>query len=100
VSNREPPSGEALATALGAQKWRVLAALLEADRLDADPILRDDESLDSEAYVSLVYELHHVHLPKLAAAGFVRFDRQVDEVTHGPLFEAIRPHLDGVEERR
>lgn len=100
MSNREPPSGEALATALGAQKWRVLSALLETDRLDADPILRGDESLDSEAYVSLVYELHHVHLPELADAGFVRFDRQTDAVTRGPLFEAIRPYLDGVEERR
>ncbi len=100
MSNCEPPGGDALATALGAQKWRVLAALLETDRLDADPILRDDESLGSEAYVSLAYELHHVHLPELAAAGFVRFDRRTDEVTRGPLFEAIRPHLDGVEERR
>lgn len=100
MSNRDPPSGEALASALGAQKWRVLAALLETDRLDADPILRDDESLDSAAYVSLVYELHHVHLPELAAAEFVRFDRQADAVTRGPRFEAIRPHLHGVEERR
>ncbi len=100
MSSPEPPSGETLATVLGAQKWRVLAALLEVDRLDADPILRDDESLDSQTYVSLVYELHHVHLPELAAAGFVRFDRQADEVTRGPLFETIRPYLDGVEERR
>ena len=100
MSSHELPSSEALATVLGSQKWRVLAALLETDRLDADPILRDDESLDSEAYVSLVYELHHVHLPELAAAGFVRFDRQADKVTRGPLFEAIRPYLYGVEERR
>jgi len=72
----------------------VLAALLEADRPDADPNLRDDASFDSEAFVSLVC------LSELAAAGFVRFDRRADEVTRGALFEAIRPNLRGVEERQ
>lgn len=90
---------EQFVAALRAQKRRTLAALVEAPRLDADPILRDGESLDGEAHATLVYELHHVLLPELAAAGFVEFDRERDDVTRGPLFDEIRPYLEDVDER-
>ena len=93
-------SDEEFATALRAQKRRVLVALAATETLDADPILRDEESLDCEAYATLVYEFHHVHLPELAAAGLVRFDRRRDELTRGPRFDEIRPLLARADERR
>lgn len=77
---------ERFVDALRAQKRRTLAALVETPRLDADPILRDGESLDGEAYATLVYELHHVHLPELAAAGIVEFDRREETVRRGAHF--------------
>ncbi|MFC4451881.1 HalOD1 output domain-containing protein [Halorussus aquaticus] len=73
-------------TALQEQKQRVLAELDEEKTLDATPIIRHDESLSSEEYLTLVYELHHVHLPELQANELVEFDRQADEVRRGPQF--------------
>ena len=100
MPGQEATSREQFATALRAQRWRVLAALAETATLDADPILRDGESLDCEAYTTLLYEFHRVHLPELAAAGLVRFDRRRDELTRGPRFDEIRPLLDRVDDNR
>lgn len=61
--------------------------------MDADPILLPDEHLDGEAYEDLCYELHHVVLPDLAADDLVAFDRDVDEVTRGPQFDAVQAAL-------
>lgn len=79
---------ERLETALREQPRRVIAALVDDEPLDATPILRDDERLSGSEYVTLVYEFHHVVLPELAAAEFVRFDRLEDEVRRGEQFEA------------
>lgn len=81
---------ERLETALREQPRRVLAALVDDEPLDATPILRDDEILSCEEYVTLVYEFHHVVLPELAAAGLVRFDRLEDEVRREEQFEAVQ----------
>ena len=83
-----------LATALEAQNRRVLAALEEAVTLDAEPIVRNDESFTCEGYETLVYEHHHVHLRELEAAGLVEFDRRADEVGRGPRFDERRSFLE------
>ena len=79
---------------LTAQPWRILRALRAANPQSADPVLRSDESLDSEAYESVCYELYHVLLPELADDGFLIFDRGNDELRRGPAFETVRPLLD------
>ena len=83
-----------LATALEAQKQRVLGALEEAVTLDAEPIVRDNEGFTCEGYETLVYEHHHVHLRELEAAGLVEFDRRADEVRRGPRFDERRSVLE------
>ena len=67
-----------------------MRALLEDGSRPADPILREGEILDSEEYLTVCYELHHVLLPELADAGLVMFDRVEDEVRPGPIFDEVR----------
>lgn len=38
--------------------------------------------------------MQHAHLPKLAAYGFIEWDRETDEVTAGPKFDDIEPLLE------
>lgn len=76
-------------TALGAQQQRVMVALETEKSINAAPIVRDEETLSCEEYVTLVYELHHVHLPELQTAGVVDFDRREDTVMRGPRFNDI-----------
>lgn len=37
--------------------------------------------------------LHHVHLPKLASLGFIRWNEDRGEVRRGPAFDEIEPLL-------
>ena len=69
------------------QRRRVLAALADEERIDASPVVRATEVLSAAEHVTLVYELHHVHLPALEAAGLVTFDRSAGEVSRGPRFD-------------
>ncbi|MFC4448294.1 hypothetical protein [Halorussus aquaticus] len=80
--------------ALREQRQRVLAELDEEKTLDATPITRRDERLSCEEYLTLVYELHHVHLPELQSDGLVEFDRREDEVVRGARFERERRSLE------
>lgn len=80
-----------LRTVLREQQQRVVNALTAADTVDATPIVREDESLSSEEYVTLVYELYHFELPELQAAGVIEFDRREETLTRGPNFETGRP---------
>lgn len=68
-----------------------MAALTTEEPVDATPIVQADEVLTSEEYVTLVYELHHVHLPELAAAGAIEFDRRDETVRRGSRFDRYRP---------
>lgn len=38
-------------------------------------------------------DLYHTHLPKLAGAGFVRWDETTGTIRRGPAFEEIEPFL-------
>ena len=42
----------------------------------------------------LAVELHHTHLPKLAAANLIEWDRSTETVRRGPEFAAVEPALD------
>ena len=87
MTEREATEDGDFESALQEQKQRVLARLDEEKTLDATPIIQHDESLSCEEYLTLVYELHHVHLPELQSNELVEFDRQEDEVTKGSQFE-------------
>lgn len=93
-TEREPTGDADFETALREQQRRVLAGLDEEKTLDATPIVRHDESLSCEEYLTLVYELHHVHLPELQSNGLVAFDRQEGVVTRGAHFEKKRFSLE------
>lgn len=47
----------------------------------------------------LEHELYHVHLPKLADAGYVDWDPEEDLIRHGPAFEAIDPVIGDLRKR-
>ncbi|WP_415381272.1 hypothetical protein [Halosimplex sp. TS25] len=93
MSEQVASSREDFQTALRTQQERVVAALTAAETIDATPIVRDDETLSCEEYVTLVYELHHVDLPELQAAGLIEFDRREDIVSRGARFDEGRPRL-------
>ena len=42
--------------------------------------------------------LRHTHLPKLAAAGYVRVDRDAGTVERGPQFDVVKPLLERLDE--
>lgn len=90
TSERAVQRRGSLETLLQKQRQRVVAALADAEPLDATPILRADEDLPCEEYVTLVYEFHHVVLPELAADGLVEFDRLEDKVWRGERFDPTR----------
>jgi len=49
---------------------------------------------DADEIDRLVLEIHHQHLPKLAEAGFLDWDREEDVITRGPRFDEIAPLID------
>lgn len=95
MSNQSASNRGDFVTALREQPQRVLTALGEEETVDATPILREDEEavLSCEGYITLVYELHHVHLPELETAGLVEFDPRAGTVMRGPRFNQTRPLL-------
>mgnify|MGYP000406165526 FL=1 len=86
MSEQATSDHEDFRTVLWKQQQRVVAAVAAEEATDATPILQDGEALSSEEYVTLVYELHHVHLPELQAAGVIEFDRREETVRRGPCF--------------
>jgi len=91
MSEQVASSREDFQTALREQQERVVAAVAAEETIDATPIVRDNETLSCEEYVTLVYEHHHVHLPELQAAGVIEFDRREDIVSRGERFDKARP---------
>lgn len=90
MSEQTASSRDDFQTALGTQQQRVLAALTAEETIDATPVVREDETLSCEEYVTLVYELHHVHLPELQADEVIEFDRHEETVRRGPRFDKAR----------
>jgi hypothetical protein len=84
------PSLDATFDVLGDRyRRRLLAALSEREpRHATDPL--DAEGDAAEARV----EARHIHLPKLAEAGFVEWDRETNELWRGHRFDEVRPLLE------
>ncbi len=71
-----------------AARRRCLVALLDADERPVDPAWCQSSTGDP------VIALYHVHLPKLADAGFIEWDTERDVVRPGPDYDQIRPVLE------
>lgn len=76
------------------QRRRLLLALAEANPQDDRPIEPEDVTFDEAELERLLVRLHHVHLPKLEAYGFISWNRETNEVTKGPEFDEIQPLLE------
>jgi len=57
----------------------------------ADPTSDDDPNDD--ARTTLTIRCHHVHLPKLADAGLVRYDHEAKTVAPTPTLDHVVTHL-------
>lgn len=73
---------------------RLLVALLDHNpqRFEIRPAEGVNEA--DMAQSTLRVEMHHLHLPKLEGAGFIRWERESGEIYKGPRFEEIRPLLE------
>ncbi|MBX0297516.1 DUF7344 domain-containing protein [Haloarcula nitratireducens] len=93
TSKQQSRISDEILDALGhIQRRKLLYALLSHNPQDDTPVVVDgDESVEEE--LSRLVEMHHVHLPKLEDYGFIRWDRDSNEVSKGPNFEEIRPLL-------
>ena len=94
------PTGDHVEPVLAAQQVRMLRALLDDVSKTADPILHHDETLASEQYVTVCYELHHILLPELEMLGLIEFDRSNNEITRGPEYDDVRPLLKQIDESK
>jgi len=73
----------------------------------ADHNPRTEAEFETEEFVadagnpdSPEIQLHHIHLPKLADAGFINWDSQTETITRGPRFSEIEPLLVVIDEHQ
>lgn len=72
---------------------RLLAALLEHDPKRDTIDVPEDVHEGEKDLESLRLAFYHSHLPRLADADIVRWDRETHDVRKGPRFDEIRPLL-------
>lgn len=74
---------------------RVLFGLLERNPQTTAGLSVPVETYAEEEDLEMVkVQMHHCHLPKLEAAGFVTWDKETEQVTKGPKFDEIVPLLE------
>lgn len=73
------------------RRRRFLWALAKRDLQGGESSVADASELTA---VSTDARFYHVHLPKLADAGLVEWDRGTDEIARGPRFEHARRLLE------
>jgi len=75
------------------QRRKLLTSLLEHNPQDDTPTVVVDSDSETDAVERLV-TMQHVHLPKLADYGFIKWNKDTNEVMKGPKFDEIRPLLE------
>jgi hypothetical protein len=85
-------------TALGDEyRRKLLVGLLDENpQRDEVQTSTDGGSGAMELEHRRAVEMYHHHLPKLVHYGFVRWNKDMHEVTRGPRFNQIRPLLEFV----
>ncbi|WP_436928130.1 DUF7344 domain-containing protein [Halosimplex amylolyticum] len=61
-----------------------LTARVAAWHTDSDP-----NAVDDATFTEMRTTLYHVHLPKLAEAGYIAWDRDTNTIRRGPNFDEI-----------
>ena len=72
---------------------RILWTLAQDNPRDREEFESENFKPDDEGLEVFKRDLYHHHLPKLAEAEFINWDRETDTITRGPRFEEIRPLL-------
>ena len=65
--------------------------LAEANPRDDDEFTPEELHAEDEDLDRFTTELFHSHLPKLAAAGYIDWDRETNAVRRGPKYDEIAP---------
>ncbi|WP_148414798.1 hypothetical protein [Haloferax sp. KTX1] len=93
VAATSPRLDEALDALGNVHRRRLLLGLRRRRRARLDAATRDAAVGGGRDRDRLKVELFHVHLPKLADAGFVEWNRRRGSVARGPRFDEIEPLL-------
>jgi len=72
---------------------RILLLVSEHNPRAEDEFAVDDLSTEDDDIELLTTELYHVHLPRLAEAGYIDWDREAATIRRGPKFDEIAPLL-------
>ena len=92
-----PTSLDAMLDVLSnSHRRHILLAISDHNPRDEDEFTSDEvptEGMDDGEVNALKTQLHHTHLPKLAAAGYIEWDPDTETVRRGPNFDDIAPLL-------
>ncbi|WP_435064478.1 DUF7344 domain-containing protein [Halobaculum sp. EA56] len=89
-------SDELLEVVCDARRRRVLYELLDAEGEAAVAVPEGVVPGSAGRDDRILFE--HVHLPKLADAGLITWDREAGTVGRGPAFDEVRPLLEALEQ--
>jgi hypothetical protein len=91
--DRAAPLDRAFDALCDSRRRRILRLVRDHDAPAQGHVTVDDVVPDGPARDRIATRLHHVHLPKLADAGYVEWDRDSDTVRPGPRFDDVAPIL-------
>lgn len=88
------PGMDQILESLASRHRRVILLMLKQGtvRTETDVMVRGRTETNEEEIA-----LTHNHLPKLAEAGYIEWDRDTGEISKGPRFDEIEPLLDLIE---
>ncbi|WP_458209147.1 DUF7344 domain-containing protein [Haladaptatus sp. NG-SE-30] len=72
---------------------QILSRLHEVTSHGENKLALGDITIDTEDVELFETQLHHVHLPKLEAAGFVEWNHDTDAIERGSYFDVIVPFV-------
>lgn len=93
ATSREPQRNARLDTLLSVlahrHRRRIVAALEDVPRRGGTEFPVEGLAAVDEGLESIRTEMYHLHLPKLADAGYIEWDRETDTIRHGPNYDDV-----------